>query len=49
MLLKLIQSDKLEPGDIVLDKEGGAIFYRDIIDWFQFMKEYNEDSASSEE
>jgi hypothetical protein len=49
MVFKLVQSDALKPGDILLNKEKGIIFYKDIIDWFKFMEEYNEDSASSEE
>jgi len=50
MIFKLIQSDVLEPGDIILDKEAGIIFYKDIFDWFKFMEEYNnEDSSISEE
>ncbi len=50
MIFRLVQSDSLEPGEIILDKEGEVIFYRDIIDWFNFLKEYNnENSASSKE
>lgn len=49
MIFKLIQSDVLEPGDIILDKEAGIIFYKDMIDWFKFMEEYNENPSSSEE
>ena len=49
MILKLVQSDVLEPGDLLLDKEEGIIFYKDIVDWFKFMEMYNEDSATSKE
>jgi hypothetical protein len=50
MIFRLIQSDALEPGEILLDKEEGIIFYKDMVDWFKFMEEYNnEDSSSSKE
>jgi hypothetical protein len=49
MIFRLVQSDTLESGEILLDKEAGIIFYRDMVDWFKFMEEYNENSSSSEE
>lgn len=46
-VFRLVQSDVLEPGDIILDKEAGIIFYKDMIDWLKFMEEYNENSSVS--
>ena len=47
MVFKLVQSDTLEPGEILLDKEEGIIFYKDMVDWFKFMEKYNENPSPS--
>jgi hypothetical protein len=40
-LLKLIEDQTLKDGEIILDKDKGIILYKNIDDWFQFMREYN--------
>lgn len=43
-LFKLVQSDDLEDGQIIMDKEAEILYYKNMIDWFVFMKTYDKES-----
>jgi hypothetical protein len=43
MIFKLMQSSVIEPGEFLLDKEEGIIYYNNILDWFKLMEEYNKE------
>jgi hypothetical protein len=43
MIFKLLTSDTLSPGEVILDKENGVIYCNSLYDFMDFMKEYNEE------